>query len=325
MKKSVCFFLLVLAGAPFVGAQESLFQSSDGNTAVFLSSSTSGKTAEDRALAGPGAQSSTAGVALYNYSASKAEFGYLYQKSGMKPLGFGFSVAGTLKQGAVSIVHADASAPGVSLQGTVTKNITPGIDASKVKESGTFVCHVCSEWLVFQAKYSTSQFYTVPTSTAPFPTPTKQTFNGAQGVAGYNALLKTSNADWLFGATVGVGLLNNTDSLKSAQYTSNQVTTTGGTQEIIGQGSQTLYVGNYKTFAGVPINIDAIVFPGALSGMVGFDLFVRSDIASADQFANPGIGLFISKMGQPARPVGGITASYKNGKGEVSLVAGWSF
>jgi hypothetical protein len=323
MKKLACAAFLFLMGVLSVRAQESLFQSSDGESAVFLSSQPSGSICPD-------ARKNAVGAVLYNFSASAGKFSYLHQDSGMKSLGFGFDVGGTLKQGSVPIIHANASAPGVSLDGAVVKQLK-AIDALKVKPSlkgdgtSTYACFLCSHWLVFQARFNASQFYTVPTSVAPFPTPTKQEFNGAQGVLGYNALLKTNNADWLLGGTLGAGLLNNTGSLTSAQYTNNQITTTGSTQEIIGQGAQTVYVGNYLTFAGVPINADAIVFPGVFSGTVGFDLFVRSNMTSADRYATPGLGLFISKPGQPARPAGGVTASYKNGKGEVSLVAGWSF
>src|ERR1019366_3824142 len=124
----------------------------------------------------------------------------------------------------------------------------------------TFKCTVCSEWLVFQVRYDVSQFYTVPTSVPPYPLPTKQTFNGVQGKVGYNALLKSSNADFLLGITVGVGELNNTASLTSAQYSNNQITESGTNQLVINQGQKTLYVGKYKTYLGVPINFDAIIF-----------------------------------------------------------------
>jgi hypothetical protein len=198
-------------------------------------------------------------------------------------------------------------------------------DATKVTKTGDFKCTLCSNWLVFQGRYDVSQFYTVPTSTPPFPSPTKQTFNSGQGKAGYNALMKSSTADFLLGITVGVGQLNNTASLKSAQFTNNMITTTGGNQVVINQGSQTVYVGNYKTYVGVPINADAVVFPGFLTGMVGVDFFVRSNVTNTDRYANPGAGLFFCKKGQPARPIGGITASYANGKGQVGLIGGWTF
>src|ERR1019366_7420903 len=114
-------------------------------------------------------------------------------------------------------------------------------------------------------------------------------FNGVQGKVGYNALLKSSNADFLLGITVGVGELNNTASLTSAQYSNNQITESGTNQLVINQGQKTLYVGKYKTYLGVPINFDAIIFPGALSGMVGIDLCLLSRIC----------GLIPARVGVP--------------------------
>jgi hypothetical protein len=275
------------------------------------------------AQAGP---CSALGVILYNFSSSTGRFGYLHQKSGATTTGFGFDISGTLKDNAVSIVHSNATAPGISLRASVVKGLKRW-SALDIKPNAppTFKCTVCSEWLVFQVRYDVSQFYTVPTSVPPYPLPTKQTFNGVQGKVGYNALLKSSNADFLLGITVGVGELNNTASLTSAQYSNNQITESGTNQLVINQGQKTLYVGKYKTYLGVPINFDAIIFPGALSGMVGIDLFVRSNVTAPDLYGNPGVGLFFSKKNQPARPIGGITGSYANGKGQASIVAGWTF
>jgi len=33
----------------------------------------------------------------------------------------------------------------------------------------------------------------------------------------------------------------------------------------------------------------------------------------------------LAKKGQPAHPIGGMTVSYRNGKGQASIVIGWNF
>jgi hypothetical protein len=297
-------------------AQQSLFESSSGETAIFLSSQPA-----------PGKLSPSggdAGVVLYNMAASTVRFGYLHERSGSRPLGLGGELSGTLKDGSSTILHNNATAPGASIRVALTKSLT-AIDASKVTKTGDFKCSLCAHWLVAQFRVDVSQFYTVPSSAPPFPMPKKRTFNGIQGKIGYNQLWKSSHADWLLGATIGIGRQNNTDALKSAQFTDNMITNTSTDQLILNQGSKTTYIGKYDEYIGAPINADAIVFPGALRGMVGFDLFVRSNVATADRYGSPGLGVFVAKKGQPARPIGGLTVAYRDGKGQASLVVGWSF
>ncbi len=315
MRYAIAIVVVLLLGV-CAEAQQSLFESSSGETAIFLSSEPA-----------PGKLSQSggdAGVILYNMAASTVRFGYLHQRSGPRPLGLGGEISGTLKDGSSTILHNNATAPGASIRAGLTKSLTT-VDASKVTKTGEFKCSLCAHWLVAQLRVDVSQFYTVPSSVPPFPTPQKRTFTGVQSKVGYNQLWKSSYADWLLGTTIGIGRLNNTDSLKSAQFTDNVITNTSTDQLILNQGSKTTYIGKYNQGVGIPVNADAILFPGALRGMVGVDIFLRSNVGAVDRYASPGLGIFVAKKGQPARPIGGLTVSYRDGKGQASLVVGWSF
>jgi hypothetical protein len=288
-------------------AQQSLYESSNGDTAIFL-----------------GSQS---GVALYNIGNSSVRFGYLHDTSGPKPIAWGFDIAGTIKGTSSTLLQDNVAAPGVSLRaGLVRKNLffhlppLPGPNAPP-----NFPCALCGDWLVFQVRYDRAQFYTLMSSTPPFPKPEKRNFDGFQAKVAYNQLRKSAAFDWLLGASIGVARSNNTDALKSLQFTDNLITNTATDQLILGTGPKTAYIGNYNVFAGVPINGDLIVYPHALSGLIGFDLFVRSNVGQDNRYGSPGIGAFLAKKGQPARPIGGITISYRDGKGQASIVVGWTF
>ena len=118
---------------------------------------------------------------------------------------------------------------------------------------------------------------------------------------------------------------NNTEDLKPVQVTDTQLSVSNGVERRAAQDAVAAFTGTYRKFIGVPISADAIWFPGALGSRIGFDAFVRSNVVAVHRFGNPGIGFFFSKVGQPSKPLGGVTLSYKDGKGKVALVTGWNF
>ena len=66
---------------------------------------------------------------------------------------------------------------------------------------------------------------------------------------------------------------NNMDDLNSIQVTDSQVSVTNGVERRASKDAVAAFVGAYKKFIGVPINADAILITGALSGRIGFDGF----------------------------------------------------
>lgn len=293
------------------------------------------------------------GVALVNIGKSNIQLGYRHDISTI-PWAFGVDIIGNISGTSATLLNNNAQAAGAGIHGSAIKRdiFRKGPDASKLgPNSGTVEqCQLglCSDWLVFQALYDRSQFNTLDSTTPPLENAVKQNFNGVSGRVAYNALMKTGKPeecmepaipkapdepkpskarcnDFLIGVSVGAGRFNNIDSLKTTNFTDNTITTAGSTEYITSQGTKTAYVGAYQQYTGVPINADAIWYPGALGGIIAFDLFVRSNVAPTDRYGSPGIGVFLNKLGQPSRPLGGIAVDYRNGKGQASLVVGWKF
>ena len=293
-------------------AQQSAFESTNGDTSVFLS--------------GEG------GVALANIGKSNVRFGYRHDLTGKThPWAFGVDMVANITGTSATLLNNNAQAAGAGIHGSAIKRglFRAVADASKVTAESPKVeeCPhgLCSDWLVFQALYDRTQFETLDNTTPPLQNAVKRNFDGYSGRVAYNQLRKTDNNDFLLGVSIGVGRFNNIDSLKTTQFTDNTITTIGSTQYIASQGAKTAYVGAYQQYTGIPINADAIWYSGVLGGVVAFDLFVRSNVAQTDRYGSPGIGVFLNKKGQPSRPLGGLAVDYRDGKGQVSLVVGWKF
>ena len=291
-------------------AQQSFFESTNGVTSIFLDKE--------------------GGVALANIGKTNVRFGYRHDVTTV-PWAFGVDLVANITATSATLLNNNAQAAGAGFHGTAIKRdlFRKGPDARTVgPNSGTKEnCEhgLCSDWLVFQVLYDRAQFNTLENTTPPLQNAVKQNFNGVSGRVAYNQLRKTAHNDFLLGASIGAGRYNNIDSLKSTNFTANTITTTGSTEYITSQGTKTAYVGPYQQYIGVPINADAIWYPGVLGGVVAFDLFLRSNVVPTDRYASPGIGLFLSKKGAPSRPLGGLAVDYRDGKGQVSLIVGWKF
>jgi len=303
-------FAAALFCCSIAGAQQSLFEGANGDTSVFLEQ--------------------VGGVALANIGKSNVRLGYLHDITTNK-WAYGLDVIANITDTTATVLNNNAQAAGAGIHASAIRRglFAKRLDAGKLgPNSGTKAeCShgLCSDWLVFQGRYDRTQFNTLQNTTPPLQNSVKRSFNGYSGRLAYNQLRKTAKNDFLLGISIGLGQFNNLDSLTTTQFTTNTITTVGSTQYISSQGAKTTYVGAYQVYTGVPINADAIWYPGVLGGAVAFDLFVRSNVVPTDRFGSPGIGLFLNKLGQPSRPLGGIAVDYRQGKGQISLVVGWKF
>lgn len=314
MKSILLIILTVAVGLRTSVAQQSLFQSTSGDTSIFLDGRENG-------------------TVLFNFGASKATFGYLHEFSG-RSWGFGGDLIGAAQGGVVSLVKNGV--PQESLGGDLSfhKSVifSNPPKASEVTKSGSFSCTFCSDWLTIQAGYQRSQLNTVPSLTTPIPLPQQHGFDAYTAQIAYDQLWKSVHSllagDYLLGVSLGVSRTNNTTTptpLPTVQVSSQIVTATGPTQQqTVSQSTKTVYVGDYTKYIGAPVNADAIWYPMDLKGHIGFDLFERSNIGEAFRYVSPGVGIFVSTK-DPARPTGGLTVGYQNHKAQVALVTGWSF
>jgi hypothetical protein len=303
----LCAFL------PFAAtAQQSLYQSTSGDSAIFLNGE--------------------AGVLLFNLGASKGTLGYQHQVSGTG-WGFGGDLTGAAQGGVVSLIKN--SIPQTSLGGDIVFNKSslfykppppPG------PGSGTDLpCTFCGDWLVLDFGYQRAQLYNISSLTPPVPSPQQHNFDGYTGTLAYNQLRKKKSGpmsgDYLLGLSAGISRANDTSSLTTTvQFGSQQpLASASGPPLVVSGTTKSAYVGAYEKYIGVPVNADAIWYPDALKGRFGLDLFERSNAGQAYRFISPGFGLFIAQDKNPSRPIGGITISYKDHRGQLTLVTGWTF
>lgn len=291
-------------------AQQSLFESQTGDTSIFLNG--------------------TAGVISANIGKSAVRFGYLHQPTGQRD-GWGFDLAGTLQGDTATLLRTNRPAPGAEIRTAYIRRnlVSSAPKATDVPKNAGSVepCPhgLCDDWLVIQGGYKRARFYTIDTGVDPLPQPVKRDFDGWVARVAYNQLRKTARNDFLLGVSAGIARADNTDNLSTVQVTDQIVSSANGIERLSASNAVTAYTGVYRTYIGVPISADAIWFPGVFTGRVGIDIFLRADIGQANRYGSPGIGLFFSRPGQPARPVGGLSVSYRSGNAQAALIVGWSF
>jgi hypothetical protein len=341
--KFLALALVFCFSARIAGGQQSLFQSSSGDTAIFLS----------------GQQN---GVLLFNLATSKATVGYLHELSGSS-WGFGGDLTGVAQGGVVSLVKNGVPQSSVGGDFTVNKQrlFWKPPPLPQPGSSQKVACTFCSDWLFIQFAYQRSNLYTLPTLTPPVQAPLKHGFDGYTGRVAYNSLLKSTArvfaGDYLLGASLGGSRTNNTNTptTLSTVQVSNQVLTGN---LLVTKNSKSAYVGAYIKYISVPLNADAIWYPDRARGYLGLDLFERSNIGQAPRYVSPGFGVFFNSKSKtcpagasgptpknggadsspatasgpaakgchdPSRPLGGLTVSYQNHKAQVAVVTGWNF
>ncbi len=313
--------LIAAATAASLSAQQSLFQDAKGDTSIYLG--------DER------------GVAAVNFGASKISAGWTRNLNRIDSWRFGFEITGTAQSGVASVVKNGAAQTGMGgdinfiwLPFHPTPPAAPGTSA--------IPCSYCGHWVVFDFGYLRSSLDTV-SGAQPLQAPQNHNFDSYTGRVAFNTLIKTESSDFLLGLVAGVSRQNNTDELKTVQVSTDVIQLLQNNQELtLVQNSKAAYLGNYVKYIGVPINADLIWYPwtnkltpstpgnpqpNSTKVRFGFDLFERANVGelSAYRYIAPGIGAFITKPGEPAHPIGGVTVSYKSGKAQVALVTGWIF
>ena len=322
MKTRSLLILLVLLGVAFTSravAQQSLFQSSNTDTAIFL----------------PGG----AGVASYNLGSDTARFDFERDTGGN--YAFGGGIGGTVKAGTGSLINSSSPANGGFAEGggiirfppklprqcTVVKDDDPDLTVVGARKLPAACDRTFFRYLVLQFHYGRSEFYNLPSSSALLVTPAKIDFDNLRGTAAFNFLLNRKTATFHLGAAYVPQSANNQSDLKQQTYQTETIITSSGTQTTLSQQPKSVYVGDYKTHLGHMLNGDFVVQPKAFAYQLGFDVMFRSDLGGGPgvRFYSPGLGAYFFKKGSPVVPVAGIAYAYKMGKSDVSIVAGWTF
>jgi hypothetical protein len=296
--RSLFVFAACLAAAPIASAQQSLFQSSDGQSAVYLRQST----------------------AAINLGDSKASFGYVHRINIQKTF-WGFEGYATSNSGVASLFSSDKpKAPEGGGDFTVGRHYAfvpmPHAGSTAGRE----------DWWLIDAGYGRSSFYLYPTGSAPSANTAKTTFERFRAMAAYNYF---TSGNLIAGIAAGAERHNNLSNLTSVSLQTVIVPAPPGSQSSIVK-SQAGYYGNYKEYVAAPVYTDILVYPGQASvpgfgNRIGLDFFSRSDVAAPNRSSSGGLGVFLFKKDDPLTPIGGISASFNGTKVQVALTVGFTF
>ncbi|MDP9053067.1 MAG: hypothetical protein M3N93_02000 [Acidobacteriota bacterium] len=313
---------LIFASAPLF-AQQSLYQDASGGTSIYLSDQ--------------------AGIASFNFGNSKVQAGIRKSIDREDNWRLGAEIFATAQNGIAGIIRNGIPQTGVG--GDVVLTWAPSNQSGKLPGPanpgvGTIPCRLCGYWAPIDFSYQRSTLNTLPAATPPL---TVQNHNFDQYALriGLNALIKTSRSDFLLGLIAGAERRNNTDDLKTVQVSTEILQTLQNSQvTTLSQNPKSAYLGPYVKYIAAPVNFDAIWYPftnrlikptsqdpqpNAGKNHFAIDIFERSNVGQRDRYIAPGLGVFVTRPGQPARPVGGVTVTYKSGKAQLALVTGWTF
>jgi len=307
---------LFIAGLPLtLHGQQSLFQTSDGQSSLYL-------------------QDSTAAI---NFGDSKASLGFTHHNNKDRSLVWGYDLFATANKGVASLFTSDkAKAPEGGFDFTLgehflaTSNglqpVDPDMREYSQQHPGEIVpfktvAHTSEDWALFDVGYSYSTFLVSPTAVS--ASATKTSFQRYRAVAAYNYF---HGGSFIGGFATGIEHRNNTADLTSAQFSTVLAAGPGGTTGSVLK-TQTGFYGTYKAYVAVPIYVDLLFYPGHLKtpgfgNRIGFDLVSRADVAAPNRSALGGLGIFFFKKGNSTVPVGGLVGTFDGSKFQVSLTSG---
>jgi hypothetical protein len=291
-------FAACLAVTPLTSAQQSLFQSSDGQSAVYLQQSS----------------------ATFNLGDSKASIGYIHRVN-IKKTFWGFEAYATANSGVTSLFSSDKpKAPEGGGDFTLGRHfIFLPMPHAGQKANG-------EDWWLIDVGYGRSSFYLFPIGTVPSADIPKADFNRFRAVAAYNYFTR---GNLIAGIAAGAERRNNLSDLTSVNLETVVVPAPTSSQSSIVK-TRAGYFGNYKEYVAAPIYTDILFYPGELSvpgfgNRIGIDFFSRSDIAASNRSSNGGLGVFMFQKNDPLTPIGGISASFNGTKVQVALTVGFTF
>lgn len=287
---AACVALLVLASR-LASGQTSAFQSGTGQTSVYL--------AEGAA-------------ATINVADTKFSIGRV-QRNTARRFYYGYEVFGAASSGVTTLFSSKIKVP----EGG--GDLVIGVHPFLYSPTGTNQ----DDWLLLDVGYSRSSFYV---SSEPEPIDkAKRYFDRFRTIVAYNNLA----TNWfLFGIAAGAERRNNLDDLKQVSFETSVVSAAqSGAANIVQTKSG--FFGNYGEYIAAPIYTDLLfVLPKTVPGFksqIAIDGFTRSDVAAPHRSADGGIGVFLTTPKAPTKVLGGLAASWNDGKVRVALVASYNF
>jgi len=285
---------------PVVWGQTSAYQSSDGRTSIFLANAK--------------------GNFIFNASDTRFDFGYLHEENGKSWL-YGLDLTGKASSDFANLFQkgklpADAGgAVSLGRHHPFSKELGDQGPNDRIRD----------DWALVQFTYRRSSFLTVGNFASE---PQQRNFDAYRVLAVENALVNARGVALLLGIGAGIERSNNLGDLKQVTISTPVIQSAPGIPPFVVTQQKSGYYGNYQQYLGAPVYSDTVLFPktsNAILSRLGLDLFTRSDTAPANRSIAGGVGIFLSKRGQPTQVLGGVSLAWRDGTPSIGIVAGFAF
>jgi hypothetical protein len=303
MTSTQSFRILIAVTAVFLtfpslgSAQQSAFQTGNGQTSLYLQGAT---------------------AATLNFGDSKASFGR-YLRFSNRQLVLGYEVFAKASSGVTTLLSSKIKVPEgggsfvIGWHQKVDLNSPPPASGSTT-----------DQWALLDLGYSRSAFYV--SNAAVNPEDAKRYFNRFRFIGVYNRV----QGRFAFGLAMGAERRNNLDNLRQITFQTTLLPApTDGSTSIV--KTQSGFLGIYDEYVAAPVYTDIVYLvpklaaPGFAKTSIAIDGFTRSNIADTNRFADGGLGIFITEKNAPTKVYGGITGSWNGGKAKVAVVASYVF
>jgi len=232
-----------------------------------------------------------------------------------KPSRYGFEVSGKPDGNRTLLFENDEPTSGVLIAATYGKNYI----CTKYREAASRGIY---DRLALKLTYGFESFTVYDGDRAIADQVFKERFRGGSITLNYNYV---SGSNWIYGLETGYARTNNSGDLKSIEIETRTPTELpGGTPGEVVTKTKALS-GDYEVKDAIPFDADIIYYPPQLRGGIGLDLIIRSNLRDLSESFVPGIGVFLTKKGQPLHVIGGLSVTFPKGKTDTALIAGFNF
>lgn len=290
-------FATCLVTVSLASAQKSLFQSADGQTAVYLQHSS----------------------VIVNLGDSKASAAY-FHRTNNPSFSWGLEGYATANSGVTSLFSSGKpTAPEGGGDFTFGRHFVFVPMPQAGMPSGR------EDWWLLDVGYGRSSFELFRQGSAPDANTSKSNFDRFRAIAAYNYF---GRGNLIAGIAAGAERRNNLRDLNSTSLQTIVVPAPSGSQTSIVK-TQAGYYGQYKEYIAAPIYTDILFYPGisvpGFGNPLGLDFFSRSDVAASNRSSSGGLGIFIFDKNDPLTPYGGISVGFNGTKVQLALTAGFTF
>jgi hypothetical protein len=260
------------------------------------------------------------GFARVNVTDSSVKTGYVFDFTD-KDYFFGIELSGKLSGKFASIFESGKPSPEGRIRGTVGWKFLLSDPPKGEPTKGPLT----DDWLTLHVGYRRASYRLLAENENFASQIKKRPFDGFEAILAYNALFRSKRGPVLLGVSGGAERRNNIGDLSEVEVEDQVFTSSSGTTQRSVLSKQKAFRGEFAESTAAPINTDLVWFPARFRSEIGFNFFTRSNVGGGDRHIEPGVGVFVTKAGQPTKVIGGLSLSARDGKARFGLIAGYNF